>query len=183
MSVKSFKTSGVGVDLAPQGLVLINTTSFSAVASQSINDVFSATYTNYKIVFDVIGSTSNNNLQMRLRVGGADNTTSNYNRQNFVSSSTSNTGTRVATTNLWGAVGQEVSQFFRTTQIFEVYNPFVSAATSALSISPVNYHDGAGIFLAFNGYGFSAATSFTGFSIFPVSGTMTGSVSTYGFNV
>jgi trimeric autotransporter adhesin len=29
------------------GLVHINTTSFSAVASQSINDVFSATYDNY----------------------------------------------------------------------------------------------------------------------------------------
>ena len=58
MSVKSFKTSGIKVDLAPQGLVLLNTTSFSAVSSQSINDVFSATYTNYKIVLDTDASDS-----------------------------------------------------------------------------------------------------------------------------
>ncbi len=32
------------------GLVLLNTTSFSGVASQSINDVFSATYNHYLIV-------------------------------------------------------------------------------------------------------------------------------------
>jgi hypothetical protein len=31
------------------GLTLINTTSFSGVASQSVNDVFSATYDNYRI--------------------------------------------------------------------------------------------------------------------------------------
>jgi 4-hydroxy-3-methylbut-2-enyl diphosphate reductase IspH len=35
---------------ADPGLVLLNTTSFSAVASQSVNDVFSATYDNYKII-------------------------------------------------------------------------------------------------------------------------------------
>jgi hypothetical protein len=32
------------------GLTLINTTSFSGVSSQSINDVFSATYENYVVV-------------------------------------------------------------------------------------------------------------------------------------
>jgi hypothetical protein len=35
--------------LENQGLTLISTTTFSAVASQSINDVFSATYDNYFI--------------------------------------------------------------------------------------------------------------------------------------
>jgi len=32
---------------AKTGLILLNTTSFSAVSSQSINDVFSATYDHY----------------------------------------------------------------------------------------------------------------------------------------
>ena len=40
------------------GLTLINTTSFSGVASQSVNDVFSSTYDNYRIVFNIdTGST------------------------------------------------------------------------------------------------------------------------------
>ena len=36
------------------GMVLLNTTSFSGVASQSVNDVFSATYTNYRIFINLI---------------------------------------------------------------------------------------------------------------------------------
>ena len=38
--------------LGASALTLLNTTTFSAVASQSINDVFSATYDNYKIVLN-----------------------------------------------------------------------------------------------------------------------------------
>ena len=54
-----------------QGLTLINTTSFSAVASQSINDVFSTTYDNYFIVANILPST-NLSLQLRLRASGSD---------------------------------------------------------------------------------------------------------------
>jgi len=39
---------------AGAGLVLLNTTSFSAVTSQSINDVFSTTYDNYLILINSI---------------------------------------------------------------------------------------------------------------------------------
>jgi hypothetical protein len=42
-------TLGVFVPSNP-GLTLINTTSFTGVSSQSINDVFSATYDNYRII-------------------------------------------------------------------------------------------------------------------------------------
>ena len=44
--------STLGVYASP-GLVKINTTTFSAVASQSINTVFSTTYNYYKIIFDL----------------------------------------------------------------------------------------------------------------------------------
>jgi hypothetical protein len=80
MSVKSFKTSGVGVDLAPQGLVLINTTSFSAVASFSLAaNTFSATYDNYRIVFNKLTSPGNAFIYLRLRAAGTDNTSAIHN--------------------------------------------------------------------------------------------------------
>ena len=60
------------------GMVLLNTTSFSGVASQSINDVFSATYTNYRICWEGVGTTSQNDLNLRARVSGSDNSSSNY---------------------------------------------------------------------------------------------------------
>jgi hypothetical protein len=78
MSVKSFKTSGVGVDLAPQGLVLINTTSFSGLASQSVNNVFTTTYDDYLILIEIKCSVANERPLFRLRVGGVDSSANYY---------------------------------------------------------------------------------------------------------
>jgi hypothetical protein len=58
--------------LPSAGLTLINTTSFSGVASQSINDVFSTTYDNYLVLVEGVGSGASSDLNFRLRVGGAD---------------------------------------------------------------------------------------------------------------
>jgi hypothetical protein len=59
------------------GLVLLNTTTFSAQASVSIDNVFSATYDNYRIVCDFTSSTDQE-VFFRLRASGADLTTSVY---------------------------------------------------------------------------------------------------------
>ena len=50
------------------GLVLINTTTFSAVSSQSINTVFNTNYNYYKISFDCTLSATDVALNFRLRV-------------------------------------------------------------------------------------------------------------------
>ena len=63
------------------GLVLLNTTSFTAVASQSINDVFSATYDFYRIIGNLTGSAAAADLSFRLRVSGADNSSSVFHHQ------------------------------------------------------------------------------------------------------
>jgi len=63
-------TTKANADLV--GLVYLNTTSFSAVASQSINDVFSSTYDAYRIVMDLLGSEASTGLRFRLRVSGSD---------------------------------------------------------------------------------------------------------------
>ena len=93
MSVKSFKTSGVGVDLAPKGLVLINTTSFSGVASQVIPTVFSATYDFYKIFLNVVGSSAGN-LDLRMRNGVTDETANSYHSQLVSGNNTTVAGAR-----------------------------------------------------------------------------------------
>jgi len=79
MTVKGLKTQTLQTADNVSGLVLLNTTSFSAVASQSINDVFNATYDTYQIVTDLSASSNNGEtVLMRLRVAGADNTSNNY---------------------------------------------------------------------------------------------------------
>ena len=64
------------------GLKLINTTTFSAVSSQSVNDVFSATYDNYKIVCQ-FSSSADQEVFFRLRASGSDLTTSVYRTGNI----------------------------------------------------------------------------------------------------
>ena len=66
---------------APAGLVLLNTTSFSGVASVSLAaDTFTSTYDHYKILFTVDSQTGTGGggLFARMRAAGTDNSTANY---------------------------------------------------------------------------------------------------------
>jgi hypothetical protein len=62
------------------GLTLINTTTFSGVASQSLTaDIFTSTYRNYRMVLDITAiSAVDSILGFRMRAGGADDTGANY---------------------------------------------------------------------------------------------------------
>jgi hypothetical protein len=59
------------------GMVLLNTTSFSGVVSQSINSVFTSTYDNYYIEIDFTVPTTGGDTAFRLRNSGTDKST-NY---------------------------------------------------------------------------------------------------------
>ena len=82
MGVPSGYTSGQVVQAVPTGinsaLVLISTTAWSGVTA-TIDNVFSSTYTHYKIICSATASTgSATAIKTSLRVGGVTNTTSNY---------------------------------------------------------------------------------------------------------
>ena len=62
------------------GLTLIAApTSFSAVTSQSLNNVFTSTYLNYKVLITLTGTSASSGISLRFRASGSDDTTSNYN--------------------------------------------------------------------------------------------------------
>ena len=153
------------------GLVLLNTTSFSAVASQSINDVFSSTYDNYRIIINWAGS-GNHDLDFRFRVSGADNSDAQYNYNDFYSITT--TTSNSSTSQTLFRIGNNNTN--RGIIAIDITNPFASLQKSYFS---TNW--GLGRLRLQAGY-FGATNSFTGFSIIPSSGTITGSVSTYGYN-
>jgi hypothetical protein len=180
MSVKSFKTSGVGVDLAPQGLVLINTTSFSGVATQSINNVFSATYTNYKIIISCKTASSVNLFNLRLRASGTDNTSSNYYYATFGldSSAASIALAKGDPTDSFriGASGNDTS----ITEI-TISEPFTSNKTSYSQSSSLGSGTNEAHFEVGGGF-FSGTTSFDGFTFFVPTLNISGEVSVYGFN-
>jgi hypothetical protein len=179
------KSSATDLDVewgtASSGLTLINTTSFSGVASQSVNDVFSATYDNYKIVTSATGS-GNNNIEFRLRVSGTDNSATNYRRQRMNANSTTISGQRLTGQTLWSRAGGTTrSGGLIASNILELANPFNNGAASAVSFSGTAPTGNLEYDLYF--FGLDVTTSYTGFTlIVDPAGTMTGYVSVYGYS-
>jgi len=161
------------------GLVLLNTTSFSAVSSQAFNGVFNATYQHYRILFDCIGSTAAN-VTFRLRAisGGADTSSATYTRQYIYASSTSLSSARSTTDTSWNIA--DISASNRSAVIMDIFNPFDTKATGGLTSSLSLYPTGNT--LAFNNYAQDSGTSFSSFNLIVSSGTMTGDISIYGYN-
>ena len=178
------KTSATDLDVewgtASSGLTLINTTSFSAVSSISVNDVFSATYSHYLIVPNIVGSTISVNCNMRLRVGGADNSSAQYRWERIFADSGTVTGQRTTGLTSWEGVWTVESTFRTATQML-ISNPFLGFVTTATNLTGTNMAGDINVMI--KSFCNDAATSYTGFTLLVSSGTITGSVSVYGYSV
>jgi hypothetical protein len=160
------------------GMVLINTTSFSAVSSQSINDVFSTTFDNYRVVLKLNG-TSTGLILARLRVSGADASGVNYEQQ----------GVRIRSGVIANPNGVGTGSAFHVLDVqanvakngvsFDVISPFLAENTQFLSTGfDWAQNDQSAEFRAGN---HNLSTSYTGITLLPQGGTITGTVSIYGY--
>ena len=157
---------------AASGLTLINTTSFSAVASQLVDGVFSSTYDNYLIILNCTSS-ARTNMIFYLRASGSDTTTA-YERQSITGNSTTIGGNRAsdsefAVLNSTGLNSMDLTLF----------SPNLAQRTTALTRS---LRDDSGIVLFNFSVQQTASTQFTGIKFLTGSGTMTGSLSIYGMS-
>jgi hypothetical protein len=195
MAIKTFTTgevltaSDTNTYLANSGLVAIAPTSvagsgvtvsnatvtFSGSNPVNVNGVFSSTYKNYKVLIN-ISTSSQVILSYRLRVSGADNNTGNYSEQRLIADSTTLLGVR-ATGQTSGTIGQLVLNDFSFYDC-NLFQPFETTKTG-LMVTGTTFVGGS--YISDLAGQFGAATSFDGFSIFPVSGTITGTLSVYGF--
>lgn len=153
--------------------------SFSAASTISVDNCFSSSYDYYKIFFD-LSSGSTANFDIRLRVGGADDSTSNYNYQfiyaagttNTVNRDSSQTGLRVGTTFSGGEINySEIT----------VFNPFKAEITGFITQVASRNLSAASACEAqiFNG-SHCVASSFDGFTILN-GGSKTGKYRVYGY--
>ncbi len=161
------------------GIKLLAKDSFTTVTSVSLNNVFSNTYKQYKIVTDV-ESAGNANVLFRLRASGSDNSSTNYRRTYLVGTSTSVVGANETSQTVWSGFGRAESGV-RQCNITEVLNPFQSTNTTAYS-SFVPAASGSLEVIALC-YDISVTTSYDGFTIAPGfdATTFTGTVSVYGY--
>jgi hypothetical protein len=153
------------------GMVLLNTTSFSAVASQSVNDVFNATYENYKLLFNIGGT---GNLTFRFRISGTDASGADYYANNIKMQFTSTTvnGENQNAANALDLGSMESSRRWLIST--DIGAPFLAHKTTVLFGNTMggDFHSGAGFH--------NLENSYTGFTFLGTS--MTGSVSVYGYN-
>lgn len=170
---------------AAGSLIYITSSSFSGSSAVNVNNCFSATYKNYLINIEntELGSGSDIKLRARLRVGGSDNTTSNYqeSRQGRTwygspasfESSTSNGDGWFFWGNFETTTGADATRGAINTTV-TLYQPFATAFTGYNLLSQTSDASQRA------GGKFAATTSFTGFTIFPASSTITGTVKVYG---
>ena len=180
----AIRTLGQDIDTtlgvyAQSGLVKLNTTSFSAVSSQAISNVFSSTYDNYKVELSITANSAGPNIQLRFRDSGGDVSTAlyGYRVKNFSSlgaGSDSDTSGRTQTLAFLSA--QTLAGVYATD--LTIFSPNLASTTMGVNNGTVevgNYYTGA--------FAYNATTQFTGFSIISSTGTITGKVSVYGFNL
>lgn len=159
-------------------LVHINTTSFTAVSSVSLNDVFTSAYENYLVVFNIPTKVTNATLTLRLRASGTD-TTTNYRwaRGEFISSAASSGQEEDNSATSLEILFQEGSAL--ATGEITFYAPFIANRTL---VSFETLQTGATSFVSRVGGGVQTdSTAFDGISLITSAGTMTGNIRVYGY--
>jgi hypothetical protein len=157
------------------GLIHINTTSFSAVASQSFNNVFSSTYDYYRVI--ATGSTSGDfNLHLRFRFSGVDNTTASSYRAQRIKGSGASVTASLATENYMFVGSWRLNGF--NSNVFDILNPFLSEETVLhYSNNRDNNPTEVSVFTGIH----EQSVSYDGFTLLPSSGTLTGKLSVFGY--
>lgn len=153
---------------------LTGAASFSLASSVSINNCFSSTYTNYRIMLNITGSSiTGNAIYIRLRSAGSDNSSSyqwiavnNYfNGIRMLG----NSGITYAEIGYTGA--GDTSGF----AVVEIASPFLVAKTYATMSRTYNNENTVG------GWWHNFSGSFDGFTLIPSGGNITGTVQVYGY--
>ncbi len=171
------KASGTDLDFtwaaaASGDFTKITASTFSGSSAVSINNCFTSTYSNYKIMVTITSGTAGDNQRFRLRASSADNTTSNYNGQHQYFGATSGIFTSSSATSIYMYDSSTAGNVF----VMDVCSPQVADKTwyTMAAMQGSNYSVfGAGFF--------NASTQFDGITFYPSSGTISGSIAIYGY--
>ena len=158
------------------GLVHLNTYDFSAASSFSISNVFSATYTHYRVMLNAVAS-ADVQIRFRLRVGGVDSTAASSDFQ-LTTGASGTVGTVRST-------GQTYNYLVRVPATgsnyafaqMDISQPFVAVPTlynnNSMYWTGINQLAVAGIH--------NVSTSYDSITFLTDTGNITGSVSIFGY--
>ena len=166
------------------GLVLLNTTTFSGVASQAVNSCLSATYDNYLVLIQITSASANDrSLYLKLRVGTTDSNT-NYN--SFIAAGTrSGTGSNMSQSDdTNGYKIGELDSAEGASPNFACAINLMGPAIDTRSQMTINtaFVDVAGNFRYGAGAGSrTAGGAHTGINLIASAGTISGTIKVYGY--
>jgi hypothetical protein len=168
---------------AGAGLNLISTTTLSTVSSQSVNSVFTSTYTNYLVILSTTAtSAAGASITMKLRASGTDSS-STYGAFLMGLNSAGTTTNNTSSTTSWYLTESHSS----TTAGFNyamvnLLNPNLANAT-LFNVQSLGLTTATGNYLSTTGSGVhDTASAYDGFTIIRSSGTLTGAISVYGYS-
>ena len=184
MTVKGLKLDSLNSSDDIPGMVLLSTTSFSGVASQALAaGTFSSTYENYRLIFNISSGSADCVISFKMRVSGTDNSASYFYGGGGTYSDTTTTSSG-GNPSIAGFRIAEIDS--GTTENYswsgDLYNPFLAlntryqgfgADTGSTGIPKVVYNGGV----------HRVATSYDSINIIPSTGTITGKVYVYGYNL
>ena len=164
---------------ASAGLTLITSAAFSASGGVNVNDVFSATYTNYKLIVNFTSADSNRDVKLRLRVSATDATGSNYSYGSMGMRSDGVSTFNTSANNTTSFDFCRANSGNKMSASFELFRPFEASPTQMLG----RYAGDDNTTPFFNDLGglHTLSTSYTGFTIFPTAGNITGDYFIYGY--
>jgi hypothetical protein len=158
---------------AVAGLTLISADSFSAVSAVNINNCFSATYQNYVVFVNCVGSTSLG-IRIRMRASGSDASGNDYAQQFLKADGNTASAQRSTSQSQVTILDADTG---RSTMWLTVGSPFEVATTVMRAL---NADSRANATIQDNVAVHGLSTSYDGFSLLTSSGTITGTVRVYG---
>lgn len=167
------------------GLILLSTTSFSAVASVSLPaNTFTTTYSKYLIRGSITSSGGGDSVNARLRASGTDNSSANYNWQYIFSQSTTlnSVNTSAGSTTVWNQMFGYTNGANKSYFDIELHYPAQTGITvgkTHFSSLPASNNT---ITNTIYTYGTTVTTAYDSLTAIAASGTISGTISVYALN-
>ncbi len=169
---------------AVSGLTFITEATVTSSTSANFDNVFSATYDNYRVIIsDITSSGGEVGVAYRMRVGGVSNTATEYDHQEFrvySTGSTANGGENGATAGyLWACATSPANHAGGC--IIDFMQPFLAKPTTLLVTSHVFNNAVSAYMYNTIGNTHTVSSSFDGFTIFQTTTTTAYKIKIYGY--
>tara|TARA_R110000868_G_scaffold97556_1_gene268260 strand:- start:160 stop:723 length:564 start_codon:yes stop_codon:yes gene_type:complete len=184
MAIKTFTTgevltaSDTNTYLSNSGLVYIASTTFAgATPGVEMSNCFSSTYDNYEVLISYYGSASTNTSIQMMTGTNTKDVSATYTRVGYYWTS-SITNFNAAGQTAWFNINHGTNSASPSNAQWTIYKPNVSGVKTESRSR--GYSGDSDLTVSIDQYT-AATTAYTGLYLFPTSGTITGTITIYGY--